>query len=127
MGVILRPVVPVSMKKLLALVLPLALTGSALADAPIKNTSRIEVAVTKQGFNPDSINVPANKPVTLVFTRKTDQTCAKSIVVNLDDGKKIERDLPLDKPVEIAVTFAKAGKLSYACSMGMTKGVIAVQ
>jgi plastocyanin domain-containing protein len=111
----------------LALVLPLALTGSALADAPVKNTSRIEVAVTKQGFNPDSINVAANKPVTLVFTRKTDQTCAKSIVVNLDDGKKIERELPLDKPVEIAVTFPTAGKLSYACSMGMSKGVIVVQ
>ena len=29
-----------------------------------------------------------------------------------------------DKPVEIAVTFAKAGNLGYACSMNMTKGVI---
>ena len=48
-------------------------------------------------------------------------------MVTLDDGKKIERDLPLDKPVEIAVTFPKAGKLGYACSMDMTKGVIVVQ
>lgn len=115
------------MMKLFALVIPLAFTGSALADAPAKNPSRIEVSVTKRGFDPDSINVPAKKPVTLVFTRKTDQTCAKSVVLTLDDGKKIERELPLDTPVEIAVTFPKAGKLGYACGMDMAKGVIVVQ
>jgi len=114
--------------KLLSLILPLSLAGSALADVPAGKTApRIEVSVTKRGFDPDSINVPAKKPVTLVFTRKTEQTCTKSVVVTLDDGKKIERELPLDKPVEIAVTFPKAGKLGYACSMDMAKGVIVVQ
>ena len=115
--------------KLLALVLPLAFAGSAIADVPAAKAvrPRIEVSVTKRGFNPDSINVPANKPVTLVFTRKTEETCAKSVVLKLDDGKKIERDLPLGKPVEIAITFPKAGKLGYACSMDMAKGVIVVQ
>lgn len=127
MAVTLRRVVPISMMKLFALAVPFALVSSAFADAPTKDASRIEIAVTKRGFDPDSINVPAKKPLTLVFTRKTEQTCTKSIVVNVDDGKKIERELPLDKPVEIAVTFPKAGKLSYACSMDMSKGVIVVQ
>jgi len=114
--------------KLLVLLVPLALTVSAMADAPApKAAPRIEVSVTRRGFNPDSINVPANKPVTLVFTRKTDETCTKSVVLKLDDGKKIERELPLDKPVEISMTFPKAGKLGYACSMDMAKGVIVVQ
>lgn len=116
--------------KLRSFFIPLtfALLGTASADVPkAKDASRIEVAVTKAGFNPDSINVPAKKPVTLVFTRKTDETCTKSVVVTLDDGKKIERALPLDKPVEIAVTFPKAGKLGYACSMDMARGVIVVQ
>ncbi len=114
--------------KFLALLLPMALAGSALADAPVtKAASRIEVSVTKRGFNPDSIHVPANKPVMLVFTRKTDETCTKSVVLKLDGGKKIERELPLDKPVEIAMTFPKAGKLGYACSMDMAKGVIVVE
>ena len=62
-----------------------------------------------------------------MVTRKTDQTCAKSVVLTLDDGKTVERDLPLNKPVELAVTFPKAGKLGYACSMDMAKGVIVVQ
>jgi plastocyanin domain-containing protein len=113
--------------KLVALLLSLALAGTALADAPAKSASRIEVSVTKRGFDPDPISVPAKQPVTLVFTRKTEATCAKSIVITLDDGKKIERVLPLDKPVEIAVTFPKIGRLGYACSMNMTKGIIVVQ
>jgi plastocyanin domain-containing protein len=115
------------MMKLLILLIPVALTGSVLADATPKSQSRIEVSVTKRGFDPDTINVVAGQPVTLVFTRKTDQTCTKSVVLTLDDGKKIERDLPLEKPIEIAVTFPKAGKLGYACSMDMSKGIIVVQ
>ena len=115
------------MMKLWTLLIPVALAGAAMADAPIKKSPRIEVSVTKRGFNPDSINVPANKPVTLVFTRKTEQTCTKSVVLTMEDGKKIERELPLDKPVEIAVTFPKAGKLGYACGMDMAKGIIVVE
>ena len=71
--------------------------------------------------------MPAKTPVTLVFTRKTDATCAKTIVLTKDDGTTIERALPLDKPVELAVTFPKPGNLTYACSMNMVKGVIVVQ
>ena len=105
----------------------LAMASTAVAGAPTKTPARIDVSVTKRGFEPGSISVPAKTPLTLVFTRKTEQTCAKSIVLTLDDGKKIERELPLDKPVEIAVTFPKAGTLGYACSMNMTRGEIIVQ
>ncbi len=106
----------------------LGLTGTAVAEPTVaKNPSRIEIAVTRSGFEPGNIAVQANKPVTLVFTRKTDATCAKHVVLTLDDGKKLERDLPLDKPVELAVTFPRAGKLVYACSMDMVKGVVLVQ
>ena len=113
--------------KLLYLLVPLALCATALADAPAKKPARFEIAVTKRGFEPDEVKVPAREPVTLVFTRKTDHTCTKSVVITLDDGKKLEKDLPLDQPVEVALTFPKAGKLGYACSMDMSKGVIVVQ
>jgi len=104
----------------------LVTAGAALADTPAK-PARIEIKLTSRGFDPDNISVPAKQPVTLVFTRKTESTCTKSIVVTLDDGRKLERQLPLDKPVELAVTFPKAGKLTYACSMDMYKGTIVVQ
>ncbi len=88
---------------------------------------RIEITVTAKGFEPDHIQVPASQPVTLVITRKTDRTCAKRVVIQLGDGKKIEKELPLDTAVEVPVTFAKKGELGYACSMDMIKGVILVQ
>jgi plastocyanin domain-containing protein len=116
--------------KLRNLLFPVAVlfASAASADAPkSKDPTRIEIAVTKRGFDPDEIKVPAKKAVTLVFTRTTDQTCTKSVVLTLEDGKKVEKDLPLDQPVELAVTFPKAGKLGYACSMDMAKGIIVVQ
>ena len=113
--------------KLATLMLSVTLVGSAFAEPPAKKPSRIEVSVTKRGFEPNSITVPAKTPVTLVFTRRTESTCTKSVVITMNDGKKLERELPLDKPVEIAVTFPKAGKLGYACAMDMNKGVIVVQ
>ncbi len=108
------------------LLILLALTANASADQPAK-APRLEIAVTKKGFEPETVNVPAGKPVMLVFTRKTQATCTKQIVITLADGKKIERALPLDTAVEIPVTFPKAGKLGYACGMDMNKGVIVVQ
>lgn len=112
------------MKLLLIL---LTLTATAFADQAREAPTRLEIAVTKKGFEPETLTVPANKPVTLVFTRKTQATCTKQIVLTMADGKKIERALPLDTAVEIAVTFPKAGKLGYACGMDMNKGVIVVQ
>ncbi|HEY0250881.1 MAG TPA: cupredoxin domain-containing protein [Kofleriaceae bacterium] len=124
------------MKKLLASIIPLALAFTACTKkdekappAPSSQTadSKVQVAVTENGFEPASVNVPAGKPVTIVFTRKTDKTCAKSVVLTMDDGKKLEKELPLDTPVEVATTFSKAGKLDYACGMDMVKGTIVVQ
>lgn len=93
----------------------------------VASATRFDVKVTEKGFEPDDINVPAGKPVTLVFERKTDQTCAKQVVIKMADGSKIEKDLPLNTPVEIATTFPAAGKLGYACGMDMVKGTITVQ
>ena len=91
------------------------------------NASRIAITVTRRGFAPEDIKVPSNTPVTLVFTRTTDDTCAKTVVIELGDSKSIERELPLDQPVAVGVTFAKPGTLGYACNMGMAKGTIVVQ
>ncbi len=109
-----------------SVLLVLALGGIALADAP-KSDSRIAITVSRRGFEPGDIAVPAKKPITLVFTRTTDATCAKSVIVMVDDKTTIEKPLPLDKAVEIPVTFPKPGKLSYGCSMDMVKGTITVQ
>ena len=122
------------MKKLLVC-LPLVLFACKKDDASSSKSApplsaggaRVEIAVTEKGFEPGEVTVPAGKPVTIVFDRKTDATCAKQIVVDTGDGKKIQKELPLNTPVEIATTFPKAGKLGYACAMDMMKGTITVQ
>jgi len=96
------------------------------APAPA-SADHFDIKVTEKGFEPDDVNVPAGKPVTIVFERKTDQTCAKEVVLTMADGSKIEKQLPLNTPVEIATTFPKGGKLGYACGMDMIKGTITVQ
>lgn len=113
------------MKLMIAAACVIATT--AVSADTTKRPMRFDITVTKRGFEPDHITVPAQQPVTLVFKRKTESTCAKSVVIALPDGKKIEQKLPLDTAVPVFVTFPVAGKLGYACSMDMIKGTIVVQ
>jgi len=85
----------------------------------------IEMSVTERGYEPSPIRVKKGEPLKLVITRKTDATCATSIVI---DELKLQKDLPLQQPVEIAFTPEKSGTLSYGCAMGrMISGVILVE
>lgn len=100
----------------------------ALVEPPAKQVSvveasRVEITVTEQGFEPAEVKVPRDRPVTLVFTRKTDRTCAKDVVL---PGGTI-KDLPLNTPVEITMTFTEPGPVSYHCGMNMISGTIVVQ
>ena len=101
-------------------------TADQPAPVPVPTGDRIAISVTDKGFEPENVTVPSGKPVTLVFTRKSDTTCAKEVVIPLD-GQKIAKKLPLNEPVEVAVTFPKAGQVTYACGMDMLKGVVVVQ
>lgn len=82
----------------------------------------IAVSVTDNGFEPSRIEVKKGESVTLVVTRKTDQTCATGIVV-ADRG--ITKDLPLNEPVRIAIGNVDEGEIGFACPMDMIKGTIA--
>ena len=64
------------------------------------------------------------RPVRLLITRKTDQTCAIDIVLP-EHG--LSAKLPLGKTVELPFTPTKPGELTYACSMNMVKGFILVR
>ncbi len=92
-----------------------------------KTPARVAIAVTENGFEPESIQVRKGEPVTLVFTRKTKVTCATDVLIKIDDKTSIKKDLPLNAPVEIPVSFPRSGKLRYACGMDMLAGVIHVE
>lgn len=98
------------------------------APAPVAPTDgKIAISVTKEGFEPAAIKVKAGEPVKLAFTRQVEKTCATEVVLQLGDGQKVEKPLPLGETVEIDATFAKSGELRYACAMDMIKGVVTVE
>jgi plastocyanin domain-containing protein len=96
-----------------------AKTAGGGADA-----NRVTITVTDKGFEPEVVTVAAGKPVTLVVTRTTAQTCATELVM---PAQHINRDLPLGQTVEITFTPEHPGELTYACAMDMYKGKVVVK
>ncbi|OFX21392.1 MAG: hypothetical protein A2V77_07815 [Anaeromyxobacter sp. RBG_16_69_14] len=89
-----------------------------------RNARKIEIAVTSEGFVPAEVKVKKGEKVNLVVTRKTDKTCATALVMK---EKGINVDLPLNKPVTVALKADKHGELKYACPMDMITGKIIVE
>jgi plastocyanin domain-containing protein len=94
-----------------------------VAEAPAVGEVRHAIEVDAQGYHPDRIEARAGEPVTLVFTRTTEQGCGGELVIPDHD---IERDLPVNEPVEVTFTPA-AGEVSFTCGMGMYQGAVVVR
>jgi hypothetical protein len=85
----------------------------------------VRLTVTPLGFEPPDVRVEAERPVTLIITRVTDQTCATELVV---DGQPGQTPLPLNQPVTITLLPRKPGIVGYGCTMGrMVSGVLRVE
>lgn len=72
----------------------------------------VDLAVTENGFEPKSIDVKPGSDVVLKVTRKTDTTCAKQIQV---PSKNVKVDLPLNKPVSVALGKLEKGEIKFGC------------
>ena len=88
--------------------------------------TRFQIAVTSAGFEPKNVVVPKGKPIIFTFERRVERTCGTEVVMVVD-GQKIEKELPLNTAVELAITFGTAGTVKYACAMDMIRGTITVQ
>lgn len=97
----------------------LSLSQLCLGGADSSKTKNIEISVTDEGFAPKAIQVAPGDDVTLVITRKTDSTCAKSVIV---PKLKIKEVLPLNKSVTLKLGKLEKGKISFGCGMGMMVG-----
>jgi len=110
------------MKIVFALLVALAFLPLAQSQEPPK-PKRVQIDITAEGFSPAAVTVEPNAPVELVFTRLTDNTCAKEIVI---PELKIKKALPLKEPVSIVFTPEK-GEVAFACGMNMLKGKVIVK
>lgn len=88
------------------------------------DTQRVAVTVNESGYEPSEIQAEAGEPLTLVFTRTTDQGCGNELVIA---SANIERDLPLNQPVEVTFTPDATGELRFTCGMDMYDGKIVVR
>lgn len=84
----------------------------------------VELQVTEKGFEPSYIDVTPGAAVVLKVTRKTDSTCATQIKIK---SKSIKKDLPLNKPITIALGRLEKGEIRFACGMDMITGNISVK
>ncbi len=101
--------------------------GSAPTTKPAPATPaagrRVAIEVTNSSYEPAEIEAKASEALTLVFTRTGAGKCGEFVKVG-DSPDKTE--LPLDKPIEIAVVAPASGELGFACGMNMMKGKIVV-
>ncbi len=99
-----------------------ALTAFLLLATAVPRT--VNLKVDSNGFEPAKVRVKKGEPLKLIFTRTTDQTCAKKLVIK---DASVSKDLPLNKPVEVHFTPVKTGEIRYACGMDMASGVLLVE
>lgn len=84
----------------------------------------VELQVTEKGFEPSSVVVKPGVPVVLKVTRKTDSTCATQLKIK---SKNLKENLPLNKPVTIALGKLDKGEIRFGCGMDMITGNIIVR
>lgn len=109
---------------LLALSVVVATAGCAREQKSAVATGEVQLAVTDRGFVPARVEVQRGQPFTLVVTRKTDQICAREILIPALNER---RALPLNQAVRIDVAKGVADTLNYVCQMHMIGGTIAAK
>src|SRR5262245_23287307 len=100
-----------------------SLTGQPVQASQRSDAQTTTIEITGKGFEPDSLKLKAGVPAKVTFIRKTNETCAKEVVIK-DYG--IERKLPLNEPVTVEFTPRK-GEFTFACGMDMIKGKLIVE
>lgn len=90
---------------------------------PVEIKDVVQVTVDGDGFKPDHIPAKRGKPLTLVFNRTSDKTCATEVVIA---SERIRKELPLNKQTFVTFIPEKTGEVAFACPMNMVKGSITV-
>lgn len=96
----------------------------AAAEVTAPADGRVAITVDGEGYHPATIRAAAGRALTLVFTRTTDETCGQQVVF---PSKHLTHDLPLNRPVEVAVTAPTTGSLAFTCAMNMYQGAVVAQ
>jgi len=84
----------------------------------------IEVHVKDGVYDPDRIAARVGQKLQLRFIRQDATPCAEYVVF---EEFKLQKQLPLDEPVEFSLTPDKAGEFPFTCQMNMYRGTLIVK
>ena len=96
------------------------------ASAPPESLAKIPpgalvVRVTQNGYEPARLEFPANKSVTIAFTRESASGCGTEVMF---PTLKIRKALPLGETVLVDLPPQPIGEIGFSCGMGMLRGTI---
>ncbi len=122
----MRHAIPASLVLVAALACTAQKAPPPAAAAPaVPREGKVEIKVSQAGFEPSQVKAEKGKPLTLVFTRVTDDTCITAI--DIPDEQVKGFPLPLNRPASLTITPRKAGVERFHCTaMGMGNGKIIV-
>ena len=78
----------------------------------------------KNGYEPQTAEVPKGITTKLVFNRTNPSSCLTKV---RSTDLNFEQDLPLNEDVTISIAPDKAGEYDYSCGMGMFHGKVVVK
>ena len=78
----------------------------------------------KNGYEPQTVEIPKGITTKLVFNRTTPSSCLAKVG---STDLNFEQDLPLNEDVTISIAPDKAGEYDYSCGMGMFHGKVVVK
>ena len=104
-----------------ALAILLACSLGSCARSKPQAAGEVAISITDDGFEPARSVVPKGTPLTLVFTRQTDQTCVTDVTIGRL-GKTVA--LPIHQPVRVELPAGIEDTLSFTCPMDMYRGML---
>lgn len=84
----------------------------------------LEVIVRNGVYQPARLQMPAGRPLGLMFLRKDASPCAESVIF---PALGLSFDLPVDKPVPVDLPSMKPGVYEFHCQMKMYRGELRVE
>jgi plastocyanin domain-containing protein len=91
--------------------------------APALEGRRVDVTAGMEGYVPSTVEAKAGESLVLRFTRTAKSECLARVVF---PDLKIDKELPLNTPIEIAVKADKPGDIPFQCGMAMVHGSVHV-
>ena len=89
--------------------------------ARAENPDALRILIKDGTYQPAALQVPAGQALVLTFIRQDVTPCAEKVVF-AELG--LSADLPLNRPVTVALPALAPGRYEFTCQMGMYRGAL---